>query len=505
MPPATRQGSQQSKPHAADAERHLERAVQAMKAHDPAEAEAEVRLALQADPNLAEAYFMLADLEFQNGRTVDAVKDYQRSLRLDPRSFHGHYNLALAYLRGGNRDEGLRELEQAARLDPGNADAAYNLGMLLLEMGKPEDAVRRLRQTDAAEPGRPDVAFNLVRALMASGRAQEARDQAARDAKRLGGDAKWNASVGNLFLENGKPAQAISYLQKSLELDPNNTATREELGAAFLGAGRPEDTLDALAGASSGQAHYLRAQAFLNLRRLPLAEQEATEAMREEPGNPGYLVLAARIAQYQRSQARALELIGKAIQAAPEWSEAYYSQAVSYYIERRYADAQQSLDQALRLDPHSVRALFLYGVIQVNVGNNRMAEEYLERAISLDPSNATFHFHLGTAYLRENRTTEAQQSFETAIQLRPDYALPHYQLAKLLMKQGRNNDAEQELRKAIECQPDLAPAYYQLSRLLAATGQNEKATEALATFNRLKKEFNDEDMLILEDATTALR
>jgi tetratricopeptide (TPR) repeat protein len=488
-----------------DARRHLERAVQAIGAHDLVQGEAELRLALQADPNLADAYLILADLELQDGKTGEAFQHFQQGLKLNPRSFEGHYNLALAYLREGKRDDGRRELEQATRLNPGNADAAYNLGVLLVEMGKPQDAVGYLRRAEAGKPGRPDVSFNLVRALLASGRRADAREQAARDSKFLGGDFQWNASVGNLFMEAGDPQEAIRYLQRSAELDPHRIPAREQLGAAYLGANRPEDALTALANIGSGKAHFLRANAFLRLHRLSLAKQEAAEAIGEEPDNPRYLILAARLAQYERPQAHALELIDKAIEAAPDWSEAYYSQAVSYYIERRYTDGQRSLDRAIKLDPRSARALFLYGIIQVNEGNNQKAEEYLAHAISLDPANATFRFHMGAALLRDNRASEAQQAFEKAIQLRPRYALPHYQLAKLLLKQGKNEPAEQELLKAIEFQPDLSPAYYQLSRLYAENGQKEKAARALATFNKLKKEFNDEDLLLLEDATMAIR
>jgi predicted Zn-dependent protease len=89
--------------------------------------------------------------------------------------------------------------------------------------------------------------------------------------------------------------------------------------------------------------------------------------------------------------------------------------------------------------------------------------------------------------------------------LKPDYALPHCELGKLLAQSGHPHDALPELETAIQYEPGLVQAYYQLSRVAAALGEREKSSQALATFNRLKKQETDEQQGLSDDVNGELQ
>jgi tetratricopeptide (TPR) repeat protein len=288
-------------------------------------------------------------------------------------------------------------------------------------------------------------------------------------------------------------------LTEAFRLQPSEVEIRRLLASAQLAAQNPAAVLDLVTTPESAEDHYLRAGAFYLMRQLPKSDEEARLASGQDPRDSRVLVLRARICQLQGQHDAAIELLQKATDLAPEWSEPFYSAAVSYYLERRYADAQRSLDRALERDPKAVRALFLYAASEVNQGKNRQGEMFLRRAVQLEPENARLYYHLGALQLRDNRWSEASEAFEKAAQLQPDFALPHYQLGKLLLQSDHPQEAARELETAVRLRPDLAEAYYQLSRAYARLGETGKSQESQAAFAKLKREEVDEDKQMLEE------
>ena len=483
---------------------YLAAARKALELHNIQEAKKQLGLALKANPQMADAWLMLAGAEIENGETGPAIEHYQHALRLAPDSFTGHYDLALAYLHELKLAEARHELERAVKLDPRQPDAAYNLGMVLLELRDAGGAVKSLRGARAIQPDRPDIAFNLIRAELAGGDWAGARKARESSSPSFAADAAWQASVGKLFLESGHPQDAVPALQQAFRLQPSSVEVRDLLASAYVQSRRPDLALALIPAANTADEHFLRGSALLVQRRVSEAESEAAAALGEKPQEPQYLLLGARIQQTEGHQDAAVELLRRAAEQAPESAEPYYSMGVSYYFEHRYEESRDALAQSLKRSPNSPRSLFLFAVTLVNQGNNREAEKYLQRAIALQPDSSRYWLHLGTVRFRNGNPAAAREAFLRAVQLKPDYALPHYELGKLLAHSDAPT-ALLELQKAVTYEPGLVQAYYQLSRVAAALGQKEKSEQALATFNRLKKHEEDEERTLTEDVNGELQ
>lgn len=490
--------AQQVKATPITAKARLARAGQLRRAGNLPAARKELELALQAAPHLALAHLDLGMVEFQMGETVPAIVHLRRAAELLPNSFDAHYGLAMACLRNRQTDEGRRELERARQINPRHPDAAYNLGIILLGQGNAAEAERLFRETRTLGPNRPDVSFYFIYAELDQHRFEDAAREAAEGARAFGGDPAWRTSVGRIFLEHHQSREALTHLQEALRIEPGTAETRRLLAAAHLDLREPAAALEALPSPATAEDHYLRASAFYFLRRYREAHEEASAALAAAPREPKYLMLAARVAQRAGDHTAALELLERAATEAPQWAEPYYSQGVSYYLQRRYEDARRVLGRALELDPKSSRALFLSAAALVNQGKNREAEEYFHRALAIDPANARFHYQYGALLLRDNRPQEAQKAFEEAVRLQPEFAPPHYQLGKLLVRANQPAPAARELEAALKSDSDLAQAYYQLSRAYTLLGESEKAARALAAFNQIKKQETDEDREFLE-------
>ncbi len=492
------ESSAQARREETAAQAHLERAKKMLASDNFPGARAELERAIAADPGLADAYLNLGMVEYQLGDTAKAIPHLARAVELLPNSFEAHYGLALAYLRARNTTEGIRELERARQINPRHPDAAYNLGIVLLGQGKAEEAARLFDETRRLGPDRPDVSFYVVYAALEGRRFDDAAREAMERAKVFGSDFQWRSGVGRLFLEHGRAREALEHLEAAVNLQPDSSEARRLLAAARLELRDSAGVLVALPNPQTTEDHYMRASALYLLRRYPEARRESQQALAGESRQPKYLLLAAQLAQRAGQHQQALELLAEAVKAAPDWPEPYYSQGVSYYLERRYEEARRSLARAVELDPNSSRALFVYAATLVNQSKNREAEDYLHRALRLEPANARFYYHLGALLLRDNRGEEARAAFEQAARLKSDYAPPHYQLGKILLTAGQADAAARELESAVRYDSEFAQAYYQLSRAYTSLGQKEKAAAALANFNRLKKQETDEDRELLE-------
>ena len=130
-----------------------------------AEAVAEFRLAVTADPRYAAAWRNLGYALDKQGQSDEAVAAYQKALQLEP-ELYAHNNLGVLYEKQGRHEQAIQEFEKALRLDPGNATVQKNL-----EDARQNQGILRERQARIAEaqkeaearPRDPRLAYHLAR------------------------------------------------------------------------------------------------------------------------------------------------------------------------------------------------------------------------------------------------------------------------------------------------------------------------------------------------------
>ncbi len=136
-----------------------------------------LRLALQADPGLAEAHHLLGRVHLQQGRRQEALESHRKATVLTPGNSRFHTELARAHAAGlddADRLAAVESLVRAAELDSGNAIARYELGKLLTAMGKHDEAIRVLEEAAGAEPELYNAYYQLGRACQRAGRRADA-------------------------------------------------------------------------------------------------------------------------------------------------------------------------------------------------------------------------------------------------------------------------------------------------------------------------------------------
>jgi tetratricopeptide (TPR) repeat protein len=120
------------------------------------------------------AYNNLGSLEFQEGRTDDAVADFRKAVDIRSDYAQARGNLGNALLKAHRMDEAIIELQKAVDLDPRDANFSGDLGTALLRKGRSDDAIAAFQKSLAIRPDNYEVHNNLGFALYRAGRMDEA-------------------------------------------------------------------------------------------------------------------------------------------------------------------------------------------------------------------------------------------------------------------------------------------------------------------------------------------
>ncbi len=162
----------------------------------------------------------------------------------------------------------------------------------------------------------------------------------------------------------------------------------------------------------------------------------------------------------------------------PAVLQALLQQAVSEHGAGRVAKAEPLYREVLSRSPKHPVALYLLGVLALQVGRPDTAVELVSSSLAEQPNNAEAHYNLGNAYLVLGRSADAEHSFREAIRCQPDYAAAHYNLGNLEIGADKLEAAESSFRAAVRYSPDLAQAWCNLGLVLGQQDRNEEAVAA---------------------------
>lgn len=109
---------------------------------DPEAAAKAYARAIEADPDLVEAYVNYGRILHESGDATGAARLYRQALALAPDDPLLHFNLALALEDADGPGPAAAHYEQALELDPLFADAHYNLAGLCERLGRSAEALR---------------------------------------------------------------------------------------------------------------------------------------------------------------------------------------------------------------------------------------------------------------------------------------------------------------------------------------------------------------------------
>lgn len=200
-------------------------------------------------PDKPEADINLGNALLQQGRTEEAIAQYQETLRLKPDFAEAHYYWAGALSIQGKVDEAIAHYTESLRLKPDYTEAHNDLGNLLARSGRAEEAIAHYTEVLRLKPDYADAHNNLAGALLQQGRVREAIAQY-EEALRL--SPNYVAALANIvwiraacqdpaFRDGGK---AVELARRGVELTGRrDPAALDALAAALAETGNFDEAV----------------------------------------------------------------------------------------------------------------------------------------------------------------------------------------------------------------------------------------------------------------------
>jgi len=185
---------------------------------DHAGAERAFRRGLELSPNDPEILNALGWTLFQEGRSADAVAEYQRAIAADPRHAKAHNNLALALVELGRLDEAASHFRSSLDIAP-KAEIWSDYGFTMARVGKPQEALAAYRNALALDPECPPAHLNLAVAAIQLGKLADAE---AHYRRALPGrpTAETHNGLGYVLARQDRTDEAFAEYRKAIAIDP---------------------------------------------------------------------------------------------------------------------------------------------------------------------------------------------------------------------------------------------------------------------------------------------
>jgi tetratricopeptide (TPR) repeat protein len=246
-----------------------------------------------------------------------------------------------------------------------------------------------------------------------------------------------------------------------------------------------------------------RAHGALRAGRAATAEAWLRALEARFPGEVNCLWLLGVALLDQERISASIELLERALTAAPDFAEARVDLARAYRRNGSPARAREEVRRVLQALPHHHRAWLAYGDALVDLGKYAEARVAFERARLTDPQRA--QVEAGGAALVADEHRKAEELFRAILREDPSHVGALCGLAALSLAADRAQDAERLLRHALKQSAYLPLAYRGLGPALVQLGKLKEAEAAARHLEKIEPESPQTWVTIAAIATRLLR
>lgn len=485
-----------------------------LKTGDLEQAELMLDRAVAGNPGNAAARQLLAETRLRMQKPEAAMATLRDGLRGDKANPELLAMLGRATVQLGDHDAGLEYLRQAMSASPDNLQARLSMASAYVSMGRGAEAVEILESLPegAIEEKRREVLILIAK--LDRENPDDAQAQLEELLAKSPDDVFIISLAGSYYASVGRIDEARARYERILQLEPDNRTAKVNLmrmdetsgdfsrSRALFEKAYQEDPTDLFSALLLARIYQLQGDRDRSLAILRQANERDATALfpnliltsdalaRNDLAAAERYATAAVTAHPEVAQAQAADGLVKMRQARFEEALASLSQAVRldddvhsyrYYlghaqwVNGRLAQARDSFQRALELDPNHLPSLRSLAILEIRAENVERAESLIADLQRQAPDEPAVLEIVGDVRAVQGRMDEAIDYFERA-QARE---LSWPRAAKLYQVRLRNGDSDpmRSLRQWVERAPDDASARLMLAQALQREGRSEGAIE----------------------------
>ena len=325
---------------------------------------------------------------------------------------------------------------------------------------KPKKSGRAPRGA-AAEARAQAEASRLVE-LYRDGRLQEALDGARAFTERWAGLAVgWNV-MGTSAQGLGQVQEAVRAYRRAAKIEPDNPATRNNLGLMLT-----------------------------QLERFDEAVREFRAALRAKPDFFEALFNLGIAHEGAGAPAEAERHYRDLLQRHPRLGEAHNRLGNVLMAQGRMEEALAAYDQAVAIDPDHAGFQTNRGNVLTELHRLQEAEAAYRRALELQPDDPGIHNNLGNLLRRRGKLADAEEIARAGLAQDAHRTDLLMQLAATLRELGRVDEAIGLCREAVAIDPEQPEVHNALANALADGGRFDEADAAYRQALKLRPEYTE--------------
>lgn len=321
-------------------------AYEPSKEHDP--------LILQHVDSRTTAYYGLALLAHEQGRTQDEKAALLETMRLTPGYMKSALRLAEIYLTEGNLKEAERLFRTQKETGRDVAQASLGLAHVAIQQQDSSVAEELLRHVLELEPTNTAAITRLVEIYRETGRFEQAAEILNRAGAHEDRESLDHGAIAQAFFEMGRYRDAADQYRVLIE--------RQEAGA---------ETYNDLA------------NCYFKLEEFDQAELFYRESLRLSPND----------------------------------FSANRNLGLTLARQNRHEEAIELLETALQRDGKAIEIVHIVGDLYRRLGQHAKALPYYERFLTVNPADTLALFHLSECYLAMGHTDSAKMGYQRILQI----------------------------------------------------------------------------------------
>ena len=365
--------------------------------NDPKAASIQLKNALQENPGLAEARFLLGRVHLDQG---DAERTWRAQARQRAWLFGGSGHTAACSRdghgwRGQGDDRAVRQ--HLARRPASQAQLQATLGEAYLGTGAPDKAEERFRDAAARDAG-AGIAPSWVLHASAGKRDLEgalSRSKAFSRTRQSNVDALlFKAALLNAREEPAKAAEAYS---AAIAIEPSAVARISSSFHSCFGTAsstrqpKSSKAMQAAVGKDNAQAVYLQAYLDFSQGRMKPAQESIERVLRVAPNYLPARLLAGAIYLRTGDILQAQGHLNSVLAVAPRQLVARRLLVGAHLAARETDRAADVLQPLLKDYADHADVMSLAGQVYLAKGDFARSSEYFAKAVELDPKDASAH------------------------------------------------------------------------------------------------------------------
>ena len=465
------------------------------------EAITEYQRALETYIDSAEIYFKIGQAHYYKGDLDKAINYFDSAIEKDPKLAKAYYLLAETYTKKARFLEAAMNAQKAIKHSPFSNSCAHFLLSNLYSVSSVKSPKMWFKSK-----------FEYILSLLTLPFDTRALKNVCKTLSYLKFIPTW---IKGIWLVNSKGVEdAIQVYIDAIDKAPGFVPLYGLLGDIYCSLGRFEDAiteykmaiwLDSL----NVPAYRHLASAYEELGDYDNAVEVYQKLVKIMPNMPDVHSNLANILFIKGDIDGAISHFQTAVTLNPkkEWTSVI-NQTLGFV----YQETKRDMDAAIT----SYQSAYLQTPqdidIYINLGsafydkedfNNALA--VYRNALDLQPKNAKIHCNLGFLYWGKGDLDEAIKEYELAIEYDENYDIAYNNLGVIYLDDlGRVQKAIELFKKSIECNPNYALAQFNLARAITITGDKIEAAKLYQNAQNINNVTNEIDPQDIIDKINAL-